>query len=122
MSMVAVRGAGVNSITVLGDIMSSELDRSLGRLEEATATIKDMVSKLSDQIGKIADDAHSTRARVEALEKRLQEIEPTVTEMSRWKERFIGARMAVALAWVTFGGLVTTGLAWVWHHLPFGRP
>lgn len=102
--------------------MSDDIDRSLGRLEATTDAIKDMVSTLQKDVQRIAEDAHSSRSRLEALEKRLTEIEPTVSEMSRWKERFIGARMAVALAWVTFGGIITTGLAWLWQHLPFGRP
>jgi methyl-accepting chemotaxis protein len=122
MSMGVVRVAGVNSIPVLGDTMSGDIERILGRLEASQEVVAGMVRDLSTKLDRIADDAHSTRARVEALEKRITEIEPTVTEMSRWKERFIGARMAVALAWVTLGGVVTTGLVWVWQHLPFGRP
>ncbi len=101
--------------------MSSEIDRSLGRLEASMEAIRDMVEKQSDKLDRIADDAHSTRSRVEKLEARMGAVEPTVNEMEKWRERLVGIRLAAVMLWMTIGGAITSGLAWLWAHAPFGK-
>ena len=113
--------------------MLDPISRTLGQLETSVEGLEKLIRQQSEEsresrkkiyakLEDVALNAQSTNARVADLEERLAKVEPAISEIGKWKERAIGARMTIAIFWVAMGGAVTSGLAWVWAHLPGKHP
>ncbi len=113
--------------------MVDQISRTLGKLEASVEGLQELIRQQSEEsresrkkiygkLEEVALNAQATNARVADLEDRLAKMEPAVSEIGRWKERAIGARMTIAIFWVARGGAVTSGLAWLWAHLPGKHP
>lgn len=90
-------------------------ERTLGRLEakvdliledqeQASRARRDQYEKL-EQITRKAD---ATERNFASLLQRIEAVERPVAEFSKWRERFIGMGLAVALAAGGVGALITT--------------
>jgi hypothetical protein len=113
--------------------MVDQISRTLGKLEASVEGLQDLIRQQSEEsresrkkiyakLEEVGLNAQATNSRVADLEDRLAKMEPAVSEIGRWKERAIGARMTIAIFWVTMGGVITSAAAWVWAHFPGKHP
>lgn len=113
--------------------MVDQISRTLGQLEASVEGLKELIHQQSEEsresrkkiyakLEDVALNAQATNARVADLEERLAKVEPAISEIGKWKERAIGARMTIAIFWVTLGGAVTSVAAWLWAHIPGKHP
>ena len=105
--------------------MTDDIHRSLGRLEGKL----DMI--LSDQ-EKARQDRKTHYEKADAIERRLEETDrkldavtdrfneaaPVISDIKRWKERFIGAQMLIAAVLLAIGGGIT--IVWKWVAVKLG--
>ncbi len=103
---------------------SENLQRAIGRIEGqlesliASVTRADqsrskMYEKIESVDGKITDAMNS----VDDLDVRISKIEPVISDVSKWRERAIGARMAVTIFVASIGGSVAFAAQWLYTHL-----
>jgi predicted nucleic acid-binding Zn-ribbon protein len=115
------------------DTEMDDINRVLGKLEASLDGVHNLIREQSDEsresrrkiaarLEEVVLNAQATNLRVAGLEERLARVEPAISEINRWKERAIGARMTIAIFWVAIGGAVTSGLTWAWAHLPGRHP
>lgn len=98
-------------------------ERAIGRLEgkvdALVSVIEDQTEKsdrrsarIYQELEQIRLDAAQSRRDVSDLKSRLDADAPTITEIKKWKERFIGMQMLWAFISATVGAAIA--LSWKW--------
>ena len=106
---------------------TANMERSIGRIEGQLEALVKAVSDMS----KHSDDSRSkmylkieeidkkvtlATATIEDLDSRITKVEPVIDEVSKWRERAIGAKMTVTIFVASVGGTVAFGFQWLWSH------
>jgi hypothetical protein len=76
------------------DGLASKIDRVLAHQEEAITENAEIISILAE------------------MDRRLKAVEPIAQDVSKWRERAIGARMAAVALWLVLGGAVASIVSW----------
>jgi len=98
-------------------------ERANGRVEGKLEVLSKMVeqgqedgregrARIYQELELIRADAASTRHQVSGLKDRLDEAAPTIADIRRWKERFLGMQMLAAAIFAVIGGSAV--LLWKW--------
>lgn len=106
----------------------SDIQRSIGRIEGQLESLVNAVStmsersdnsrsKLHEKIEKIDSKLTVAVNTVDDLDIRMSKVEPVIADVSKWRERAIGARMTVTLFVASLGGSIALGAQWLWTHL-----
>lgn len=101
-----------------------EMERAIGRLEgrmEALIQVVEQQTEKSDkrsariysELETIRVDAKDMRNDAKATREKLDAAGPVLTELTRWRERFIGMMILTATVFTAVGG----GLALIWKWL-----
>ena len=53
---------------------------------------------------------------IEDLDTRITKVEPVIDDVSKWRERAIGARMTVTIFVASIGGGIAFAAQWLWTH------
>jgi hypothetical protein len=83
-------------------VLETKLDDLGGKIDKVLAHQGEL-SKESDAIKSLLSD----------MDRRLKIVEPVANDVAKWKERAIGARMAVAMIWIMIGGAVASIGSWL---------
>lgn len=89
----------------------------LGKLEAVDKTLEksdESRKKLYDKIDQLADKINATDDAVQDIGKRLKNVEPTIADINKWRERGIGAWLLVIGMSAALGGVISKGLAKLW--------
>jgi len=106
----------------------AEMQRSIGRIEGQLESLVKAVSAMSERSdnsrSKIYEKIETIDSKltvavntVDDLDIRMSKVEPVIADVSKWRERAIGARMTVTLFVASLGGSVALGAQWLWTHL-----
>jgi len=74
-------------------------------------------SKMYDRINSVDNKVTTIVNAVDDLDLRIGKVEPVIADVSKWRERAIGARMTITLFIASLGGSIALGLQWIWTHL-----
>lgn len=103
---------------------AENLQRSIGRIEgkleslvEALSRADASRSKMYEKIEAVDGKITSALNSVDDLDIRITKIEPVISDVSKWRERAIGARMTVTIFVASVGGGVVFALQWLYTHL-----
>lgn len=106
---------------------TGSMERSIGRIEGQLEALVKAVSEMS----KHSDDSRSrmyvkieeidkkvtlANATIEDLDLRISKVEPVIDDVSKWRERAIGARMTVTIFVASIGGGCAFAAQWLWTH------
>lgn len=111
--------------------MSDELNRAIGKMEgriEALITLIEKMDKRSDEsrskmysrIEQMEQKVNHVSTGIDSVQERLGKVEPIVGEIPKWKERVVGARIALMMIVAGAGASVYEALRWLLQHLPRG--
>lgn len=96
-------------------------ERDLGRIEgKLDAIVRDIEEgsdsrrRIHEKLEAMAGDVRDMKRDIKEVDERLETIEPTVAEISKWRERGIGAVMLISFAAAALGGLVATYGRKIW--------
>lgn len=104
-------------------------ERAIGRLEGKLDALVDAVEKGQDEskqgrariyseLEKVRQEAAASRAKVESLEQQMADASPVISDIKRWRERFIGMQMLVVFLAGSAGAAVVT--LWKWLSMKIG--
>lgn len=103
----------------------SDTQRSLGRLEgKLDMILADQESARIDRKNQYAKSEaierrlDATDQKIAGLKTQIDEAAPVITDIKRWKERFIGMQMLIAGVFVAVGGGIV--LVWKWIAVKLG--
>lgn len=114
-TQVEARANNAARAAYCGDKHTMANDRDLGRIEgKLDAMLRDIEEgadsrrRIHEKLEGLAGDMREMKRDVRDVDERLEAIEPTVADISKWRERGIGAVMLVSFAAASIGGLVAT--------------
>ena len=99
-----------------------DIFHSLGRLENAVETLvsanreaNETRGRMFNRIEQVTSHIMEVKGRVDAIERDLNEVKPTVSEFMAWRNRVQGAGMLGRGLWV-IGGFLLAVVAWIVTH------
>lgn len=98
-----------NSERAIGRL-EGKVDALVGAVEDQTKKSEERSARIYKELEQIRMDAAESRRDVGDLKARMDADAPTITEIKKWKERFIGMQMMWAVIFTVVGG----GLVAVW--------
>ena len=107
----------------------SSAERAIGRLEGSVENLAKMVeigqqegregrSKIYKELEAIRAEASKTIHEVNGLRTRIDEAAPVISDIRKWRERFVGMQMLAAAFFAFIGGSAV--IAWKWIALKLG--
>ncbi|WP_299864349.1 DUF1515 family protein [uncultured Hoeflea sp.] len=98
--------------------MSEDTHRALGRVEGKLEALIEQVAdsekssregraKLYSAVNDLNGGVQAVQSEVKVMDARLKEVEPVVTELSKWRERGIGVLLFLSLIAASLGALIT---------------
>lgn len=94
--------------------LESEFKATMNRVLNELADAKQSRSRLAERMEKVEDKVDSTEAAVKDVAKRLEEAEPTIANMNKWRERGIGAWFVIVGVSAALGGAISKIIAKLW--------
>lgn len=76
-------------------------------------------SKMYGRMEEVSAKVASVQITVSDIDDRLKEVEPVARDVLKWKERYIGARMMMAIVWLVVGGSVASIATWLFKFVGF---
>ena len=95
-----------------------ESDRAIGRIEGRLESLIKSVEKQTEQIETLSSDAKDHKVDLKDVKTKLEAATPILSEISRWRERFIGMMILTSAVFTAFG--VTLAMVWHWIAVKFG--
>ncbi|NRQ13477.1 DUF1515 family protein [Ensifer sesbaniae] len=104
-------------------------ERAIGRLEGKLDALADAVERGQDEskqgrariyaeLEQVRQEAARSRAEVESLKQQMADAAPIISDIKRWRERFIGMQMLVVFLAGSAGAAITT--FWKWLSVKIG--
>lgn len=106
-----------NSERAIGRL-EGKLDTLLLTVEKNTEKSEQGRSRIYQELEQARADQAETKNEVKALKAQLAEVAPVIAEIKRWRERFIGMQMLIAVMAAAVG--VTAASAWQWIKVKLG--
>lgn len=101
-----------NSERAIGRL-EGKVDALVGAVEDQTEKSEKRYARIYKELEQIRMDAAESRRDVGDLKKRMDEDAPTITEIKKWKERFIGMQMMWAMIFTFIGGGLVAFWKWI---------
>ena len=95
-----------------------ESDRAIGRIEGRLESLIKSMEKQTEQIEMLTSDARDHKVDLKDVRTKLEDAAPILSEISRWRERFIGMMILTSAVFTAFGR--TMAMIWKWLAVKFG--
>jgi hypothetical protein len=111
--------------------MDGDTGRIIGNIEGQLEALAKAVQAMAEQNAEVAKEGREGRSKmygrmedvsvkvasvqltVNDIDGRLKKVEPMAQDVLKWKERYIGARMMMAMVWLFVGGAVVSLATWL---------
>ncbi|MDW9762137.1 hypothetical protein GOB02_21610 [Sinorhizobium meliloti] len=100
--------------------LETKLDMLVTAFEKSVDDSKEHRDRISSDLEHMRMEAAESRREVTALKQKMDNAEEVISELNRWKERFIGMRMLTGVLLMAAGGGIA--LVWKWAAAKLGMP
>ncbi|WP_085043824.1 hypothetical protein [Ensifer aridi] len=98
--------------------LEGKLDALVSAVQASSEDSKQYRTRIYSELEKAREEAAESRREIADLKKQMDNAQQVISELERWKERFIGMRMLTGALLMAFGGGVA--LLWKWASAKLG--
>ncbi|RVQ21841.1 OmpH family outer membrane protein [Sinorhizobium meliloti] len=100
--------------------LETKLDMLVSAFEKSSDDSKEYRDRIYSELEQMRTEAAQSRREIADLKKQMDAAGPVISEINRWRERFLGMLMLIgAISAVLGGGMV---LVWRWIGAKIGTP
>lgn len=100
--------------------LETKLDMLVTAFEKSTDDSKEYRDRIYSELEHMRTEAAESRREIADLKKQMVDAAPVISEIKRWKERFIGMQMLLGVIAASLGGGVV--ILWKWLSAKIGVP